>query len=324
MDMHRLRYFLRIADEGSLTRASGVLGIAQPALSRQIRLLEDALGVQLFARTPRGMQLTEAGEQLRAAIAGPLGQVELAMQNVGSPLAQIGGGVVLGMPETTGQILAAPLLERLNDAFPRVHVATVVEESRLLVEHMLMGDVDIAVINGPAADERLFSTELLVEDIVLVGGPDCDLAAERPRSFRELAHLPMTLPRSEPGLRSLVEKTALTQQVAIDVRFETDSLVVQKHLIRRNLAYGLLPMSAIYSELESGHLRHAPLREPVLRDHLFITVRPQLVLPRSFVLEFGSLIWQEATRLISAGAWPASPAQSQDPRDLYARNDAGS
>lgn len=130
------------------------------------------------------------------------------------------------MPETTAQILAAPLLERLADAFPKVHVATVVDESRQLVEHMLTGDVDIAVINGPAADERLFSTELLVEDVVLVGGPQCELSAEQPRSFGELAHLPMTLPRAEPGLRSLVEKTALTQQVFIDVRFETDSLAV--------------------------------------------------------------------------------------------------
>jgi LysR family nitrogen assimilation transcriptional regulator len=321
MDMHRLRYFLRIADEGSLTRASEVLGIAQPALSRQIRLLEDALGVKLFARTPRGMQLTEEGEQLRAAIAGPLGQVELAMQNVGSPLAQIGGGVVLGMPETTAQILAAPLLECLADAFPRVHVATVVDESRELVEHMLMGDVDIAVISGPA-DERLFSEELLVEDIVLVGGPQCELAAEQPRSFRELAHLPLTLPRAEPGLRSLVEKTALTQQVAIHVRFETDSLALQKNLIKRGLAYGILPMSAIRAELQSGHLRYAPLGEPALRQNLFITVRPQLVLPRSFVLEFGSLIWQEATKLVSAGAWSATAVQSQDPRNPYARNDS--
>lgn len=89
------------------------------------------------------------------------------------------------------------------------------------------------------------------------------------------------------------------------------------------MAYGLLPMSAIGAELQSGQLRHAPLREPALREHLFITVRPQLVLPRSFVLEFGSLIWQEATKLMSSGAWPATAVQSQDPRDLYARNDSG-
>lgn len=304
--MHRLRYFLRIADEGSLTRASEVLGIAQPALSRQIRLLESTLGVQLFARTPRGMQLTEEGEQLRSAISGPLGQVELALQNIGSPHAQIGGGVVFGLPETTAQILASPLLARLTEVFPRVRVTTVVEGARTLVDDMLKGDVDIAVINGHPSDERLFTTELLVEDLMLVGGPRSGLCADEPCEFPQLAHRPLTLPRAESGLRSTVEKTALTQQVTIDVRYETDSVAVQKDLIKRGLAHGILPVSAVGEELASGRLRCAPLRNPTLHDQLFIAVRPHLVLPRSFVLEFGAHIWQEAAELIGTGAWPAT------------------
>ncbi|MEE3751433.1 LysR family transcriptional regulator [Mycobacterium intracellulare] len=322
MDMHRLRYFLRIADEGSLTRASEVLGIAQPALSRQIRLLEAALGVQLFARNPRGMQLTEEGEQLRSAIAGPLGQLELAMQNVGSPLAQIGGGVVLGMPEHTAQVLAGPLLGRLVEVFPKVQVTTVVQDSRQLVDHMLLGDVDIAVINGTGPDERLFTTELLVENLCLVGGPDSDLSADTPCVFRDLGRRPLTLPRSEPGLRSLVEKTALTQQVSVDVRFETDSVLVQRDVIGRGLAYGILPLSAIAQDVAAGRLRYAPLHEPTMSDHLFIAVRPQLVLPRSFVFEFGSTIWQVATRLVDAGDWPATLIQT--PRDWAAQQAGGS
>lgn len=61
MDTHRLKYFLRIAEQGSITGAAASLGIAQPALSRQIRLLEEDLGVALFRRTRRGVQLTEEG-----------------------------------------------------------------------------------------------------------------------------------------------------------------------------------------------------------------------------------------------------------------------
>ena len=83
MENRRLRYFLQIAEEGSMGRAASVLGIAQPALTRQVRLLEEALGVPLFIRTQRGMQLTEDGEQLRAAIKKPLQEIELALQNVG-------------------------------------------------------------------------------------------------------------------------------------------------------------------------------------------------------------------------------------------------
>jgi DNA-binding transcriptional LysR family regulator len=304
--MHRLRYFLRVADDGSLTRASDVLGIAQPALSRQIRLLEEALGVQLFARTPRGMQLTEEGEQLRSAIAGPLSQVELAMQNIGSPWAQTGGGVVLGMPETAAWILAAPLLGRLSRRFPKVQVATVVSHTRDLVERMLAGEVDIALIGGPSPDERLFTSELLVEDLVLVGDRDCSLSPAAPRVFADLAHIPLVLPRSELGLRGLLVKTALAQSVSLNVRFETDSVGLQRNLIVAGDVFGILPLSVIRHDVQAGRLRYAPLRDPVVRDQLFIAVRPHLILPRRFVLEFSSLIWQEATSLIEAGQWNAT------------------
>src|SRR5215213_7880271 len=100
MDTHRLKYFLRIADEGSITRAAGVLGIAQPALSRQVRLLEEDLGVTLFRRTRRGVELTEEGERLRASTAGPLRLLDIAVQYAGSPVARLERGMRLGMPET--------------------------------------------------------------------------------------------------------------------------------------------------------------------------------------------------------------------------------
>jgi LysR family transcriptional regulator, nitrogen assimilation regulatory protein len=74
VDFKRLGYFAQIAELGSLTRAAERMGIAQPSLSRQMRLLEEELGVTLFTRGPRGMQLTEAGELLRSRIVGPMRQ----------------------------------------------------------------------------------------------------------------------------------------------------------------------------------------------------------------------------------------------------------
>lgn len=70
MEIKRISYFVRIAEDGSLTKAAGILRFAQPALSRQMRLLEEELGVTLFNRTARGMRLTEESEYLRAAAAG--------------------------------------------------------------------------------------------------------------------------------------------------------------------------------------------------------------------------------------------------------------
>ena len=89
MGISRLSYFVRIAADGSLSKAAGILRIAQPALSRQMRLLEEELGVALFERTQRGMQLTENGGHLYSSVAGPLQEIDRAHResNVRSPSA---------------------------------------------------------------------------------------------------------------------------------------------------------------------------------------------------------------------------------------------
>ena len=84
MEIRRLTYFTCIAEYGSLTRAAGVLRIAQSALSRQMRLLETEIGVPLFSRTTRGMTLTDEGRYLQSAVAGPLRELAVALQNIRS------------------------------------------------------------------------------------------------------------------------------------------------------------------------------------------------------------------------------------------------
>src|ERR1700761_5036470 len=118
MEIRRLSYFVRIAEDGSLTKAAGVLRIAQPALSRQVRLLEEELGVALFSRTARGMRLTEEGEFLRASVAGPLRAMELALQSVRSFSSRIEGNFGIGMPSAIAAVLAKPLVLRMDAGFP--------------------------------------------------------------------------------------------------------------------------------------------------------------------------------------------------------------
>src|SRR3974390_1593235 len=116
MELKRLRYFLRIAEEGSLGRASNALGIAQPALSRQMRMLEDEFGAPLFHRTRNGMQLTEEGSQLRAAVAGPLRLLELATQSARSISGKVEYSVALGLPPMIAYVAAQAFVHRLDTA----------------------------------------------------------------------------------------------------------------------------------------------------------------------------------------------------------------
>jgi LysR family transcriptional regulator, nitrogen assimilation regulatory protein len=314
MDTHRLKYFQRIAEEGSITRAATVLGVAQPALSRQIRLLEEDLGITLFHRTRRGVQLTEEGERLRSSTAAPLRQLELAVQYAGSPLARIERGLLLGMVPTAAGVLATPLLASLGAAFPNVHFHVAVAETDDLVQRMLKGAIDLAVLN-PVPDDRLFYRQLVLEDLVLVGGPTSDLSPGSPVRFTDVAKLPLVMPSAQTGIRNTLENTALRLKVAITARFSTDSLEVSKHLVEAGLGYAVLPPAACGVDVEGGRLRYASICEPELGPQIGVAATSAMELPREFAAKIGILIRDEVARLTKSGFWPARfvPSPVWDP-----------
>jgi DNA-binding transcriptional LysR family regulator len=304
VDTHRLKYFLRIAEEGSITGAAASLGVAQPALSRQIRLLEEDLGVALFRRTRRGVVLTDEGERLRASTAAPLRQLELAMQYAGSPLARLARGVRLGMLDTTVDVLTAPLLSSLTAVFPKVTFSIETGSTDQLVEAMLKGAVDVAVIN-PVPDDRIFYRYLLAEDLVVVGAATSDLDPSQVMPFTELVELPLVVPRSHTGIGTLIENAALRTKVKISWRIATDSLQLTKRLVQASLVYAVLPLSACRNEIDSNELLYAPVGEPSLTQRVGVAATTNLDLPREFTAKLGNIVREEAAHLIKAGRWPA-------------------
>jgi DNA-binding transcriptional LysR family regulator len=201
-----------------------------------------------------------------------------------------------------------------------VKLRLVDRESAQLVEGLLKGEVDLAMILGPAPDERLFESELLHEELVLVGGAASELSPARPVRFRALADLPLVLPGHQPGLRSLVEKTALRAQVALNIRFEVDSLQVAKTLVAAGHAHAVLPVSALGRGPEAGALRFSPICDPEMTQHLVFVARPHLIVPRSFAAEFGVLVREEVAQLVVGGAWRA--ALAFEPADVMAARSA--
>lgn len=309
MDTHRLKYFLRIAEEGSITRAAGLLGIAQPALSRQLQLLEEDLGVELFRRTRRGVELTEAGERLRASTAAPLRQLELAVQYVGSPIARLGRNLRLGIIDTAVDMLAAPLIGSLSALFPNAVFSVTAASTEDLAAAMLKGSVDVALIN-PVPDERIFYRPLITEELVLVGGANSGLDPAAPVDFADIVELPLVIPRSSAGIGTVLQNAALRAKVAVDHRTTTDSVPVMKQLIEADLAYAVLPLSACAREINMSTMHFAPIT-PTLSNQLGVGATAQLALPREVMVRLGNTIREEVQRLIKSGRWQAELVAAQ-------------
>ena len=273
MEIRRLNYFVRIAEDGSLTRAAEFLRIAQPALSRQIRLLEEELGVTLFSRTARGMQLTEEGEYLRASVSGPLRAMELALQNVRSFSARIEGNFAVGMPSSIGDLLAKPLALRMGAEFPNIKLRITEGLTGSLIDWLNRGMIDFALLEEASRDDRLSNRELFSERLMLVGAAKSGLDPDRALTFQKVAQLPLVVPTHHLGIRGVLNDAVAKLRIAADIRFEADSCKLIKELVEAGMGYAMLPLSYFLTEYQQGKLRYCPIVDPDMAFTTFLSYR---------------------------------------------------
>ena len=304
MDFKRLGYFAQVAELGSLSRTSERLRIAQPSLSRQMRLLEKELGVTLFTRGARGMHLTEAGQLLLKRIAGPMREIGRAIYEVRSLPNEAGGSVVLGMPPTIVQLLAGPLARRVASFAPNISLRIVDSYTGHLLQWMREGELDVAILYGPTP-AGVNAAKLLEDEMMLVGPPNSPIAAEGAMDLRRLEGLPMILPSRVHGLRILIETAADKAGVRLDVHTQADSVHVMKELVESGLGYTVLPLCAFAREAAMGRVTFARLRRPHVTRQLFLALKPAAEYPRA-VLQLENMVRQEVEELIREGKWPSA------------------
>lgn len=166
MNFRRLKYFVKIVDIGSLTRAAEVLHIAQPALSQQVATLEGELNQQLLIRTKRGVTPTGAGKILYTharAILRQCEQAQLAVHNVGQSLS---GQVSIGFaPGTAASSITMPLLQAVRAEFPEVVIYLHENSGAVLNEKLINHQLDMAVIYEHSPVAGVSSQALLKEDL---------------------------------------------------------------------------------------------------------------------------------------------------------------
>jgi DNA-binding transcriptional LysR family regulator len=262
MDIRQLRTFSCVAELGSLSKASDTLRVAQPALSRQIKLLEHELRAELFTRNGRGMVLTDAGRLLLARTAGivrQLDQVRDEIQSAGGPPS---GRVVLGLVPTVSCVISARLARRTVDRYPGISLCIVESYSGHLMEWLHRGEMDLALIYGPSSDLHLTVQSLGRDNVVAVGPRGSGLAQKKQVDIGWLLRQRLVLPSHSHGLRALIEQAAAKKKLKLDVKLEADSFRVLTSLVEEGLGFTLLPPSSVRNEVASGRLETAAIAKP--------------------------------------------------------------
>lgn len=294
MDFKRLGYFAVVAELGSLSKTSARVGIAQPSLSRQMRMLEEELGVQLFSRGARGMALTPAGQLLYARIAEPLREIGHALYEVRSLPTQEGGQVVLGMPPSMVQAIAGAVARRVSTYAPKIKLRFVDAYSGYLQKWLAEGELDAAILYGPTPAG--FNATLLLEDELVLVGPASSPFANEVVEGKRLEELPLILSSPAHGLRAIIEEAAARAEIALNIVTQADSYQLLKELVESGMGYTLLPYCGVAREVATGRLSFAKLRKPQITRQLFYAMRAEAEAPRA-VLQVEDYLRQEIAGL---------------------------
>lgn len=211
MDVRLLRYFVAVAEEGHVTRAAERLGIQQPPLSQQIKLLERSLNAQLFRRKPRGVELTDAGKALYAEATGILKRLEHAADVTRRAARGEVGQLSIGIASTAHFCPLVPrVIRSFRDMSPAVTVRLYEGGSSEMVEQVRNGGTDLAFVRKVYAGTAELAVDKLLEEPMVVALPsNHPLARARSRRDIELKALAaetfVSYPRPEgPGLTDVV------------------------------------------------------------------------------------------------------------------------
>lgn len=270
MELRQLRTFRSVAELGSLSKAADRLRIAQPALSRQIKLLEHELRTKLFVRNGRGMALTDAGKVLLARIGGLVRQLEQVRDDVASLSGAPSGQVVLGVVPTVSAVLASRLAQAVLRAQPGISLRIVESYGGHLLDWLHRGELDVAMIYGRGPDLHLRTETLARDELMVVGARGSGLARRKGVSIDWLARQPLILPSPSHGLRALIDAAAAKRKLALNVLLEADSFRVHVDVVESGRGYTVLPPSAIFRELQQGRLEATPIASPRLTRELVL------------------------------------------------------
>jgi LysR family nitrogen assimilation transcriptional regulator len=258
MDFPDLRYFAEVVRQKNVTKAAASLGIAQPALTRRIHLLEQTFGAPLLLRHRRGVQPTEAGlivfdrAELLLRLAGEM------RGDVLSQTAEPVGHIRFGYPPSLGNLFVARLIAEYLQRFSRVNFHLHEHFSPKVSEELLAGRIDLGIMSCEATHPDLQFAPLFAERLWLIGrAADWPFTAARSLTVAKVLGRPILM---ASFLRSAVEKLDAGRGMPFQVRVEADALATLRESVRAGIGFLLGPPSTVSQELDSGEFLGAPVQ----------------------------------------------------------------
>lgn len=270
MNLRHLAIFHAVARAGSVNAAAVLVHTSQPAVSRELRTLEERLGVALFDRLPRGMCLTESGRVL-LEYADQIFALEKAAERAMRELSDLEAGhLAIGASNTLGMYLLPPLVSDFYVRHPKVQISLDVRNTEEVVAGVRDSRFAIGFVEGAVQDESIDAREFRRDRLVAVAAPQHPLASVRRPAVRTLAETPAIVREPGSGTREIVDSAFARHGLTLQHVLQISSSEALKQAALAGGAVGWLSELCVAQELRSGRLIEIPTPRLALSRPLYV------------------------------------------------------
>ncbi|HTZ48365.1 MAG TPA: LysR substrate-binding domain-containing protein [Verrucomicrobiae bacterium] len=291
MENFRLKVFRTVADTLSFRRAAEQLRISQPAVTLQIKALEEELSVRLLDRSGKRVALTDAGGVLLKHARAMAEQVTRAQEELATLTGDHAGELKIGASTSIAQYVLPQLLGQFRRLFPRVRISVVSGNTEVVVKHMISEEIEIGLIEGPALRRDVRTEPFLEDELILVMPAKHRLAKLPAISVEQLNGEALLLREHGSGTRRVLETAFEKAGIArrkLNVVMELDSTEAILSSVEAGLGIGLVTRWAVLPRLPLGRIRTAPVKGlRILRK--FLLLYPAGPKPRGAAGDFREL-----------------------------------
>ncbi|HCI78719.1 MAG TPA: LysR family transcriptional regulator [Ktedonobacter sp.] len=303
LNLHQLATFQVVAKHCSYIRAAEELHFSQPAVSAQIRQLEETLGVKLFDKIGRRTHLTKAGEELYLYSQKIFSLIDETVETMSALASPDSGRLSVGADTTVGTYVIPNLLGKFRDIYPRVEITLEVVNPNPLLEELVNNRIDMAIMSRIPQEASVFSAPFAHNELVLIAHPTHRLAGIDNIPFSEIAREHFLMRETGSGTRAALEKAFQDAGYPLQVSMQVGNNSAIKQSVAAGLGIALISRVAIDMELETHRLVMLDVEGfPLMRRWLLVHLKDKNLSAtarafKSFLLQHADGLHYVATRV---------------------------
>lgn len=253
MELYQLRSFIAVAEEGTLAKAALRLFSSQPSVSAHIKALEDELGISLFERSSRGMQITHDGEALLEK-AYAVQRETSALNNLARNLqSSPSGKLIIGVNTGSEDLAIDRIAEVIYRDYPSLQVEIMHSSSGYIKSGILAGEIDVGFFEGEFDSPKLLSARFQKNRVLVVASPKFN-DAFKAKTWKDLESLPWLFKTPECSYFRLMEQIAKANELQLNRRFIVDEDATCLRFVKNGIALSIMGESIVRKELEEGSI----------------------------------------------------------------------